>query len=361
MLNSFINVFIDPQTKKPLGLRILKARDNEIISGEFYGRYNRYPIVSGIPRFITESQDNRYPASSLSPDLQTVNFFGRKWKERVNKEALLNKKSFQGYKEQLMATLGCQTYSQLKNVLNSGKRILNAGCGIAWPEIFFNFNEKNERHCIDVSSCVEVAHKVTKHFRNVVVSQASIYNLPYRDGFFDVVYCIGVIHHTRQPKEALIALAKKLAPGGILGAYIYSKKPLLRECADSEIRRLTTSMSYEECMRFSKKMTKLGKALSLIKEQLSIPEDINLLGIKKGKYKLHELVYDYFLKCWYNPLYSAAYADLVNQDWYHPFFASHHTKEEIKSWFKEAELLNLRFIQPRGWRHSGYFVSGIKR
>ena len=141
---------------------------------------------------------------------------------------------------------------------------------------------------------------------------------------------------------------------------IYNIKPLLRELSDNEIRKFTTAISYGKCMEFSRQMTSLAKTLSKIKEPLIIEHPIDILGIKKGKYTVQRFIYDYFLKCWYNPKQDDAYADLVNQDWYHPFYASHHSKTEIQSWFKKAGLNKVVCIQPKGWEYSGFFVSGRK-
>ncbi len=259
-----------------------------------------------------------------------------------------------------MAVLGCQTVSELKNIFKKSARTLNAGCGVAWSEYLFNYNSKTERHCIDISLSVETAYKNTEKFKNIAVSQASIFELPYRDETFDIIYSLGVIHHTPNPKKALQVLVEKLVPGGLIGIYIYTKKPLLREMADRGIRKITTKMKYEECMQFSKKMTKLGRALNKNKQPLIIDEDIELLGIKKGKYNIHRFMYNYFLKCWYSPKQDIEYANLINQDWYHPYYASHHTKEEIINWFKRAGVRKITCIQPKGWSHSGCFVSGRK-
>ncbi len=191
-------------------------------------------------------------------------------------------------------------------------------------------------------------------------AQASIFELPYPDEMFDIVYSSGVVHHTPDPKRALLEIGIKVIGGGILGIYIYNKKPFIREICDSEIRKMTTKMSYEECMDFSRKMTMMGKALKCITQPLFIENDIELLGIKAGKYDLQRFIYDHFIKCWYNPDQDEVYANLVNQDWYHPRYASHHTKEEVLEWFEEAGFVNLKCIQPSGWEHSGYFISGMK-
>ena len=354
-----LNIFVNPNTQKSLSLKVKEERRGHIISGKLYNGKSEYPIIRGIPRFTDEKFYKK--DASGSRETQTAQSFGDKWCDKRYKKLGTARQDIKSIKEQFMAMLGCKSIFQLKEVFLKSKRVLNAGCGVAWPEYLFNYNQNTQRHCIDISLSVEAAYKYTKEIKNVSVSQSSIFKLPYQDEVFDIIYSLGVIHHTPDPKGAFISLVKKLKAGGLIGIYIYNQKPFLREIADREIRKLTTKMSYDECMRFSKQMTKLGKALSQMKKQIKIDQDVELLGIKKGEYDIHELIYNYFFKCWYNPKQDEKYADLVNQDWYHPSFASHHTRGEVSSWFREAGVGNINFIQPKGWEHSGFFVSGRKK
>ncbi len=353
-----LNVFVDPTTQKSLNLRIDKIRNGYIISGKLYNGNSEYPIIDGIPRFVNAAFYKEILDDSK--EKQTSKSFGTKWRETRNQRIGSTKQDIKDWKEQFMAVLGCRNRAQLNSLFKKAKRTLNAGCGVAWPEYLFNYNSQTERHCIDISLAVEVGYRKTKKFKNVIVSQASIFELPYRDETFDIIYSLGVIHHTPNPKKAFQILVEKLVPGGLIGIYVYAKKPFLREIADREIRKITTKMNYRDCMEFSKKMAKLGRALNKTKQSLVIDEDIKFLGIKKGKYNIHKFIYNYFLKCWYNPKQDINYADLINQDWYHPGYASHHTKEEIINWFRESGMRKTKCIQPKGWEYSGYFISGRK-
>lgn len=353
------NRFVEPGMGRPLKLKIYKMHGEHVISGKLYNNNVEFPIIRGIPRFVDTSFYKL--VRNNSKVAQTLSSFGTKWNERRYQRLGHIMQDTVMLKELFMASLGCKSQAQLKNILKVAKRTLNAGCGVAWSEYLFNYNSSTERHCIDMSLSVEAAYKRTKNFSNIIVSQASIFELPYPDGYFDIIYSLGVIHHVPEPGKAFIMLVKKLAPKGLIGIYIYNKKPFLREIADTEIRRITNKMDYDKCMEFSKAMTQLGKSLYQIDQPVFIKRDIDLLGIKKGKYRLQRLIYDYFIKCWYNPKQDVRFADLVNQDWYHPYYASHHTKEEILDWFKKEKISNIVCIQPKGWEYSGYFISGRKK
>lgn len=354
-----LNIFVVPNTKEPLRLKIRQKKGDHIITGSLFTKNLEYPIRGGIPRFIEKSHYGF--TSSKSKEKLTSASFGNKWTEGRNKKLGFLGSDTKLLTEQFLASLGCESITELKTLFKKANKTLNAGCGVAWSEYLFNYNPDLQRHCVDISISVETAYINTRHLDNILVSQASIFELPYKDEVFDIIYSLGVIHHTNNPKQAIAILSKKLKPGGLLGLYIYNMKPFLREMSDEKIRTITTKMSYQECLRFSEKMTQLGKALNMIKQPLVVKNDIDILGIKKGSYRIHKFIYDYFLKCWYNPSWDSKYADLVNQDWYHPYYASHHTKEEITDWLKIAGIKNLKFIQPKGWEHSGYFVSGKKK
>lgn len=361
MNNKWIKYLVDPTVNHPFHVEAEKTIGNNLMKGRLVSHDGqiKYPIIDGIPRFVPE---NEYSSSqqNMSDASQTCKSFGRKWKESEHFNFTGNHVQRQSLEEQFLALLGVNTKNDLNSIFKEGMNCLDAGCGIGWSEYLFNDNKTVNRFAVDFSESVEVAYDKTKVIDNVFVAQADITNLPFKDNFFDIIYSNGVLHHTNNTENSFTSLCKKLKPGGLIGIYIYNKKPFLRELADKEIRSVTTKLSYEECHEFSRQITELGNAFDKISEPLHINKDIPILGIEKGKYNLQRFIYDHFLKCFFNQDLGYEHSVTVNIDWYHPKFACHHTAEEISQWFINNDIKDTNFIQPEGWEKSGFFVSGRK-
>ncbi len=111
------------------------------------------------------------------------------------------------------------------------------------------------------------------------------------------------------------------------------KKASLREFADDYIRGLIKDLP-ANAWRLMDPLTRLGKILADLK--IEIPEDIEVLGIKAGKYNLHWLIYYHMFKCFWNDELSFEENVHVNFDWYYPAYSWRHTRDEIESWCKEV-------------------------
>ena len=48
----FRSYFQDPQNGLPLELTIIRNKGDHIIEGAFSNKFNSYPIIDGIPRFV---------------------------------------------------------------------------------------------------------------------------------------------------------------------------------------------------------------------------------------------------------------------------------------------------------------------
>lgn len=363
MDESIVHLFRDPRDGGGLILDVSERDGDEIITGELRSESgNVYPVIDGIPRFVSaEHYSVGGETEGVSKAVQTSRSFGKKWNEESLSKELEEEGIIDDLKLQLYSMLDCKSDDEYKELMGSTGLCLNAGCGTAWSEEFFNTNRETVRLGMDLSLSVETAFSRTRKMENVHIVQGDILNPPFEKESFDIVFSDGVVHHTPDPGGAVLTLCNLLKTGGVLGLYIYCVKPFLRELADEKIREITTRMDYEECLEFSRRMTSLGKSLVGLEGEVEIEEDIPLLGIKKGRYNPQRFIYDHFLKCFYSQTRSRDYSDLVNVDWYHPAHASHHTREEIEGWLSEGNMTDWVFTQPPGWEYSGYFIKAVKK
>ncbi|MBD0370375.1 MAG: methyltransferase domain-containing protein [Pyrinomonadaceae bacterium] len=180
------------------------GEDGEVLEGslECAGCHEVYPIELGIPRFVPKEN---YASS-----------FGYQWNlfksEQIDS---INGTSLSA--ERLYSETGW-TKESLK-----GKWILDAGCGAGR---FLDVISKTDCEAVgvDISSAIEAARKTLTGRKNVHFVQASIYELPFRPGAFDGIYCIGVLQHTPDPQKAMQALPRVLKPEGEIAVTIYERR-----------------------------------------------------------------------------------------------------------------------------------------
>ncbi len=112
----------------------------------------------------------------------------------------------------------------LLDSIGYNKRILECGCGTGQLANFLSLNN-NHVLGIDLSlSSLKLAleHKRRNGLRRVAFAQMNIFDLGIRDGVFDVVISSGVLHHTKDAREAFAAIVRKARPGGIVIVGLYN-------------------------------------------------------------------------------------------------------------------------------------------
>ena len=72
---------------------------------------------------------------------------------------------------------------------------------------------------VDMSFSVEQAYENVGKLPNVDIVQADLLNLPFKEGVFDTVFSLGVLHHTSNCHEAFKAVAKLPKTGGSLAVW----------------------------------------------------------------------------------------------------------------------------------------------
>ncbi len=106
-------------------------------------------------------------------------------------------------------------------------RILDAGCGTGvGTEYLVHLNPKASVVGIDLSAgALDVARERCKRSgaNRVEFHHLSLYDVEQLPGEFDLINCVGVLHHLPDPIRGIKALAKKLTPGGLMHIFVYGE------------------------------------------------------------------------------------------------------------------------------------------
>ncbi len=110
---------------------------------------------------------------------------------------------------------------------NQAIRILDAGCGTGvGTDYLVHLNPEAHVTAIDLSSgALEVAQERCQRSGadRVTFHHLSIYDVGQLEGEFDLINCVGVLHHLPDPIRGIKALASKLAPGGLFHIFVYAE------------------------------------------------------------------------------------------------------------------------------------------
>lgn len=106
-------------------------------------------------------------------------------------------------------------------------RILDAGCGTGvGTEYLVHLNPEATVVGIDLSAgALAVAQERCRKSGadRVEFHHLSLFDVDQLSGEFDLINCVGVLHHTPDPIGGIQALAKKLTPGGLLHVFVYAE------------------------------------------------------------------------------------------------------------------------------------------
>lgn len=265
MRPSFLELLACPECESDLTLSGSNQSTSQLDSGELGCRNgHRYPVVHGIPRFV---QSELY-----------VGNFGFEW--NLHSRTQLDDSASDESERTFRAKTGF-TPEQLR-----GKVVLDVGCGMG------RFSDVASRWGatvvgVDLSSAVEAAQKNIGARDNVHIAQADVFNLPFRNGTFDYIFSIGVLHHTPDTKAA------------------FDKLPPLHPETDNVSRIGSLRRRYRSTTRAGFRVSASGCAGSH-----------SSAAIRRRVWDTH--------------------------DWYSPKYQRKHSREEVFPWFEEQGLKDLR-------------------
>jgi 2-polyprenyl-3-methyl-5-hydroxy-6-metoxy-1,4-benzoquinol methylase len=262
-----------------------------------------YPNVNGIARFV----DAQHYAAS----------FGFQW-HRYQKTQLDHDEVRESEHNFIMKTA-------LRPEELKGKLILDVGCGMGrFAEVATRWGARVVG--IDLSAAAEVAAK-NLAARDFVAFQADVFALPFAPESFDIIYSVGVLHHTPDCEAAVKVLDKYLKPGGILAVWLYSGYNKWYRFSDFW-RRYTSKMKPENLHSIVK------VAVPVIYNTEQILKKVPLVG-RPAAGLLH-LVFPV------NRQKNPEARTLDTFDWYSPKYQSKHTYEQVFRWYEAMGMEDMR-------------------
>ena len=335
MREALVEYLACPSCDGVLGVDVEVRQRDEIVTGTLRCQCGLTATIDrGVPSFV-------HVDATGDADAQVVDSFSFKW-DRIPDFGFDRPQLERFYDEWFARKLGVADVDALGRCLAMKRSFLDAGTGLgAKLGTYGRANAHGVAVGVDVSASVFPARDNTRGWANTHVVRADLWRLPLRRAQFDLIVSDGVLHHTADARKAFEALLPYLAPGGEIAIHVYRRLGPIREYCDDLLRAHATTLSPEACWTFSESITRLGEALARIGAKIDVPP-VPALGIAAGQYDVQRFFYHHVMKCFWNPEFTFDENVLVNFDWYHPAHASRHDEDEVRAWFMDAGLVDVR-------------------
>jgi SAM-dependent methyltransferase len=109
---------------------------------------------------------------------------------------------------------------------------------------------------VDLSEAVDVNYSSHGHLDNLLILQADIYKLPFKDESFDKVFCLGVLQHTPNVEMSFKTISRYVRRGGELAIDVYRRHTGIRRFFETKrwarpvTKRLPQSVLYRFCRTY---------------------------------------------------------------------------------------------------------------
>ncbi len=315
-----IKTLVSPANRCPLDIEHIEAEAyGEIKEGILIERLsgNTVPIRNFIPRFV---EHDSYTAS-----------FGKQWNryrrtqiDRFNGTTFSAKRFYDGTG---------WAHAELQ-----GQRILEVGCGAGrFTQVMLDAGA--EVYALDYSTAVDACWTNNGPHPQLSLVQADLYAMPFPPGFFDNVFCYGVLQHTPDVKRAFMSLLPFLKPGGRVAVDLYVKSRWPSRWTSKYVwRALTKRLPHELLFHLIEGYVPLW-----------LPIDNWLKRIPRFGHYVIAVV-----PCWnytgtpgLTPDQIREWAILDTFDALSAWYDSPQTMSEVRAWFEEAGLHDIS-VAPGG-------------
>jgi len=199
-----------PRCHGALSLHQEQRRQGEVVSGQLVCARcpASYQVENGIPRFLLGTQLKR-----------TQRGFSEQW--RLRRRGI-----FEGRDRTYGATVAvfvddCVLARCDGNRL-AGGWVLDVGCGTGEKAALLAERRPDVQVvAFDMSHVLDLVATDFMAIPNLHFVQGDVMSMPFKRGAFRLVYSIGVLHHTRDTRQAFVSAARLVERGGNLIVWIY--------------------------------------------------------------------------------------------------------------------------------------------
>jgi len=210
--------------------------------------------------------------------------------------------------------------------------VLDVGCGVGMEAIALHRLMPNATiFAVDLNFALLKSGRKFVANRQVHLFVASLFDLPFRQSSFDLVYCQGVLHHTYSTQEGFSALAGYVRPQGHLFVWVYGLDDHL---VPKGLRGVAARTKYciERLLRpiISAAPLCLRNALLLLLAAL-----------------LHPLLRS---RVRHGQAWTLRHTRHSVHDWLSPRYAHRHSYNEVVEWFEEKGFEPIAVQSPSAYR-----------